>query len=91
MGVKWFCMGEGRCHSYLANGLLREGMTAISLETLVLLRRKVVHEHPINVVSGWHFGEGDENGRNENALEVVFGLALPRELGRVVVVGHRRE
>jgi len=26
-----------------------------------------------------------------DALEVVFGLALPGELGRVVVVGHRRE
>ena len=54
MGVNGFCIGEGWCHSYLANGLLREGVTAISLETLILLRRKVVHEHPINVMSGWH-------------------------------------
>jgi hypothetical protein len=34
------------CVSYLSNGLLREGMTAISLETLVLLWREVVHKHP---------------------------------------------
>jgi hypothetical protein len=35
--------------SYLSNGLLREGMTAICLETLVLLRREVVHEYPKSV------------------------------------------
>ena len=56
------------CHSYLANGLLREGMTAISLETLVLLRRKVVHENPMYVVSGWHFGDGQEKWKEERAL-----------------------
>jgi hypothetical protein len=35
-----------RSRSYLSNGLLREGMTAIRLETLVLLRCEVIHEHP---------------------------------------------
>src|SRR5882762_7871569 len=30
-------------------------------------------------------------GRNYNALEVVFGLALPRELRRVIVIGHGRK
>jgi hypothetical protein len=88
-------MGEGWCHPYLANGLLREGMTAISLETLVLLRRKVVHENPINVMSVWNFGEGREKWKGkekgDDALEVVFGLALPGELGGVVIIGHRRE
>jgi hypothetical protein len=31
------------------------------------------------------------NEKNVNALEVVLGLALPRELSRVVVVGHCRK
>ncbi len=44
MGVK--SLYEKQVVPYLANGLLREGMTAICLETFVLLRRKVVHEHP---------------------------------------------
>jgi hypothetical protein len=35
--------------SYLSNSLLREGMAAICLETLVLLRREVVHEYPKSV------------------------------------------
>ena len=29
--------------------------------------------------------------KKTNVLEVVFGLTLPRELSRVVVVGHRRK
>ena len=46
---------------YLANGLFREGMTAICLETFVLLRRKVVHEHPRREAVG---GGGLRRGRN---------------------------
>lgn len=72
--------------SYLSNGLLREGMTAICLETLVLLRREVVHEYPKSVEYKLL-----EKGRKYNALEVVFGLALPRELCRIVVIGHGRK
>ena len=43
MGVK------GMDWKYLSNGLLRQGMTAIRLETLILLRREVVHEYPKSV------------------------------------------
>ena len=59
-------------------------MTTICLEALVLLRGKIVHEDPkksdeLNISKG---------RTKKNALEVVFGLALPRELSRVVVVCH---
>src|SRR5712671_5257773 len=65
-------------------------MTAICLETFVLFRSKVVHEDPKSVKLGLLNGIRKKEW-NRNALEVVFGLALPRELSRVVVVSHRRK
>jgi len=51
--------------AYLSNSLLREGMTAICLKALILLRRKVVHEHPKSDELGLLEGES----RKGNELE----------------------
>jgi hypothetical protein len=61
-------------------------MTAICFKALVLLWGKVVHEDP-EKKKRWSVHRG--SSQKKNALEIVFGLALPRELSRVVVVGHR--
>jgi hypothetical protein len=53
MGVKEM---DWKLVSYLSNGLLREGVTAIGLETLVLLRREVIHEYPKIVELGLLYG-----------------------------------